>query len=364
MNDSGTPSLAAQKEVVDVFPDVKEWKDLSRYLDCLTQRDNGTNVFRITVPELPGVGTQSHGRSPEISGSAIYHDIIVDRNIFQLTPRSAQIAIPVPLIQIETPESRDSDDWVAQFEQEVYSGTRTAAGYITNLDVSKEIERRRCYLRKSAISPLKCSALDNISRQVPGIHECQAFISQGFGTVFQLHIKDYGLKSLDHNVCGAPTVWTTNPRKERTKLEHAVRRDLGLSERESQFCEQFIRHRNIYVSRRFLLKHGIEHSEFIQHPGQIIYLEDGVYHQGFNCGFKIAEARNYDGKGWDPESLGVPCWKTQNSSCGIPKDQASILTGNTLRSGVQKKRKSKHLGPSPKRRKIQRFTVEQEAFES
>lgn len=356
MNDPVISTLATENRVVDVFPDENQWENLSTYLDHLTETYISADVFRIKVPEIPEVHTRNKGRfSRHISASAIRHNVRVERNgIFQLTQRSAEVNFPVQLIQAGSCESLEADEWVARFEEEVYDGTRLQEAYITKLDATEGKDQLRHHLgKKSPISSLNCAVLDNASRRVPGIHETQVFVSQGFGAVFQLQKEYFGLLSLNHNVYGTPKVWITIPSKEQSKLEHAIRQAVGLSEEDSKLCEQFVRNLDVYVPRGFLHRHGIEYSQFLQLAGQVVFTKSGVYRQGISCGFTIAETRNYAGKGWSPESLGPQCWGTKHSCCSILTDQELISLGHMLLNVDSKKRKSQSLR-SQKRHRLGR----------
>ncbi|KAG6015463.1 hypothetical protein E4U41_004627 [Claviceps citrina] len=80
-----------------------------------------------------------------------------------------------------------------------------------------------------------------------------------------------------------------------------------------------MRHRAEFFFPDRLRGLGIPHRVVDQRPGETVVVLPDAYHEGFSCGYSIAEARNYAGPGWDPDAGAYqPCRPSCRLATAIP----------------------------------------------
>ncbi|KID75241.1 Lysine-specific demethylase 4D [Metarhizium brunneum] len=162
---------------------------------------------------------------------------------------------------------------------------------------------------KSPIYPLKGDKLDNTKAVIPGIHTPYVYESaSAFGATFQIHAEDFRLASLNHLYKGRK-IWIVIPTTDVDVAERALGRGLG--------CSQFMRHRAEFFFPDKLQKLGIPYRIVDQRPGETIVILPDAYHEGFSCGYTIAEAKNYADPAWTTDSY-QPCQASCRLATAIP----------------------------------------------
>ncbi|KHN96829.1 Transcription factor jumonji [Metarhizium album ARSEF 1941] len=162
---------------------------------------------------------------------------------------------------------------------------------------------------RSPIHPLKGDKLDGTRAVIPGIHTPYVYESAAaFGASFQIHAEDFRLASLNHLYRGRK-IWIVIPATQVDVAERALGRGPG--------CSQFMRHRAEFFFPDKLRKLGIPHRIVDQRPGETVVILPDAYHEGFSCGYTIAEARNYADPAWTPDSY-QPCQASCRLATAIP----------------------------------------------
>ncbi|KZZ93803.1 Transcription factor jumonji [Moelleriella libera RCEF 2490] len=162
---------------------------------------------------------------------------------------------------------------------------------------------------KSPIYPLKGDKLEHTKAVIPGIHTPYVYESGPyFGATFQIHAEDFRLASLNHLYKGRK-IWIVVPATAVDVAEAALGR--GTS------CSQFMRHRAEFFFPDKLQKLGIPYRIVDQRPGETIVILPDAYHEGFSCGYTIAEAKNYADTAWTTSSY-QPCQAACMLATAIP----------------------------------------------
>ncbi|OAQ66843.1 jumonji domain-containing 2D [Pochonia chlamydosporia 170] len=162
---------------------------------------------------------------------------------------------------------------------------------------------------RSPIYPLKGDKLDHTKAVIPGIHTPYVYeSSSSFGATFQIHAEDFRLASLNHLYKGRK-IWIVIPATDVDVAERALGR--GSS------CSQFMRHRAEFFFPDKLEKLGIPYRIVDQRPGETIVILPDAYHEGFSCGYTIAEAKNYADPAWTTDSY-QPCQASCRLATAIP----------------------------------------------
>jgi hypothetical protein len=78
-----------------------------------------------------------------------------------------------------------------------------------------------------------------------------------------------------------------------------IMKDLGI--KQGADCDNWVRHRGLYVPKSVLDRGNIHYCQFQQSVGQVVITFPLVYHQGFNSGPNVAEAVNYGDRDWNME---------------------------------------------------------------
>jgi jumonji domain-containing protein 2 len=161
----------------------------------------------------------------------------------------------------------------------------------------------------SPIYPLKGDKLDKTKAVIPGIHTPYVYESaSSFGATFQIHAEDFRLASLNHLYKGRK-IWIVVPATDVDVAERALGRGSG--------CSQFMRHRAEFFFPDKLEKLGIPYRVVDQRPGETIVILPDAYHEGFSCGYTIAEAKNYADDAWTTDSY-QPCQASCRLATAIP----------------------------------------------
>lgn len=161
----------------------------------------------------------------------------------------------------------------------------------------------------SPIYPLKGDKLDHTKAVIPGIHTPYVYESaSSFGATFQIHAEDFRLASLNHLYKGRK-IWIVVPATDVDIAEKALGRGSG--------CSQFMRHRAEFFFPDKLDKLGIPYRIVDQRPGETIVILPDSYHEGFSCGYTIAEAKNYADPAWNTGSY-QPCEASCRLATAIP----------------------------------------------
>ncbi|TWU70769.1 hypothetical protein ED733_000712 [Metarhizium rileyi] len=162
---------------------------------------------------------------------------------------------------------------------------------------------------RSPIYPLKGDKLDKTKAVIPGIHTPYVYESaSSFGATFQIHAEDFRLASLNHLYRGRK-IWIVIPATDVHVAEKALGRGAG--------CSQFMRHRAEFFFPDKLQKLGIPFRIVDQRPGETIVILPDAYHEGFSCGYTIAEAKNYADPAWTTDSY-QPCQASCKLATAIP----------------------------------------------
>ena len=163
----------------------------------------------------------------------------------------------------------------------------------------------------SPIHPLRGDQLDHTKDVIPGIHTPYAYESSAtFGAVFQMHVEDYKLLSLNHLYKGRK-VWIVVPCTAFATAEKALRR--------RQRCSQFMRHRAEFVFPHQLERLGIPYRMVDQWPGETMVILPEAYHEGFSTGYSLAEAKNYADDSWSTDEY-QPCGAGCGQATAIPAE--------------------------------------------
>ncbi|KAG5984355.1 hypothetical protein E4U55_005133 [Claviceps digitariae] len=162
---------------------------------------------------------------------------------------------------------------------------------------------------QSPIYPLQGDKLDHTKAIIPGIHTPYVYESGPyFGATFQIHAEDFRLASLNHLYKGRK-IWIVIPATAVDLAEKALGRGSG--------CSQFMRHRAEFFFPDKLQKLGIPYRIVDQRPGETIVILPDAYHEGFSCGYTIAEAKNYADAAWTTDSY-QPCQPSCRLATAIP----------------------------------------------
>ncbi|KAG5917537.1 hypothetical protein E4U61_002610 [Claviceps capensis] len=164
--------------------------------------------------------------------------------------------------------------------------------------------------QQSPIHPLKGDLLDHTKAIIPGIHTPYVYESgPRFGATFQIHTEDFRLTSLNHLYKGRK-IWIIIPPSAIDLAEKILGRADGA-------CSQFMRHRAEFFFPDKLQKMGIPCRIVDQRPGETVVILPDAYHEGFSCGYTLAEAKNYADAGWTSDRY-EPCRGSCQLDTAIP----------------------------------------------
>ncbi|MCJ1438207.1 hypothetical protein MMC27_007594 [Xylographa pallens] len=245
------------------------WKGCDEAIDCQKSR-------LMYIPESPGNG-------------AYRLNIDATENFkFPLNEIKSWPAHPVePLFVALQFDRFDSQLLSARNRREAY----VAPPYAINKDADTQAERE--ILGLNSISPLvdiEGNQLANTKVAFKGIHSPEAFVSTShWGSPFGVHVEDFYLHAINHNVCGALKLWCLIPEEYAVPFENLM---LKINKR-SRECDQFVRHDYTWPTRDVPERARIRYTLIYQQEHQAVVTLSHVYHWGFSIGANIAEAINY-----------------------------------------------------------------------
>ncbi|CAD8208243.1 unnamed protein product [Paramecium pentaurelia] len=137
-----------------------------------------------------------------------------------------------------------------------------------------------------------------LKNRIPGVNEPYIYVGS-WKTFFAWHKEDLDLCSVNYLHVGKDKFWYSIPETDSHLLEKYAKQTYG-----DHFnkCSEFLRHKTTVINP-YLLKEkvpGIRISKMAHHEGEFMFIFAGAYHQGFNCGFNIAEAVNLATLNWLP----------------------------------------------------------------
>ncbi|KAH0562083.1 hypothetical protein GP486_003223, partial [Trichoglossum hirsutum] len=110
------------------------------------------------------------------------------------------------------------------------------------------------------------------------------------GSITPLHVEDFNTESRNYMINGPGKWWLVINPKDQSKLEDALGDVLGVT---SRSCDQFIRHKNLFVTPQYLDGIGIRYCTFSHFPQYMVIVHRGAYHQIFNQGNTTAISDNF-----------------------------------------------------------------------
>lgn len=100
----------------------------------------------------------------------------------------------------------------------------------------------------------------------------------------------------------------------------------------SSSCAHLLDHKNIYLSRQFLIRNAIEYEIIAQYPGDVVYVRPGVFHQVLNVNPNLAEAINFVSAEWNLAN----CANARGCQCELGKISAIPSNRKVIISTVTK----------------------------
>jgi hypothetical protein len=129
-----------------------------------------------------------------------------------------------------------------------------------------------------------------LPKRLPGVNVPYLY----FGTwraTFAWHVEDADLFSINYLHFGAPKQWYSISPVDSQKLERLC---ASLYPLESRHCSEFIRHKNLHFSPKFLEERaGIKVQRLVQEKNEFVITFPRGYHAGYNLGFNCAESVNF-----------------------------------------------------------------------
>ena len=161
--------------------------------------------------------------------------------------------------------------------------------YRTDIDLRHKSSRQQLGLPSSPIWPLNGNCIRE--GKVAGIHWPYAYESgTAFGAPFAMHKEDFDFFSLNHLWRGKKC-WIIIPPRGAELLEQKIKESDSIHY--SSSCSQFLRHFPTFFPPSLLNCWGIPYKTIIQNEGEVVITYPGAYHQGFSCGYTLAEAVNF-----------------------------------------------------------------------
>ncbi|GAO13453.1 hypothetical protein UVI_02016600 [Ustilaginoidea virens] len=302
--------------VLRLKPTAEQWADFPAVLaHARSLGADADGCFKVATP--PGL----HGALPETPAQHVaantYKVRLVRRSLsWQVSTAPSRGAAPDWSQQCPPPPPQFADSAEAAFKalKQLFrkSQNRQLRNIRYRVDVPAwtETQRRLAGVpERSPIHPLKGDKLDHTKAVIPGIHTPYVYESGPyFGATFQIHAEDFRLASLNHLYKGRK-IWVVVPATAVDVAEEALGRGSG--------CSQFMRHRAEFFFPDKLDKLGIPYRIVDQRPGETIVILPDAYHEGFSCGYTIAEAKNYADTAWTTDSY-QPCQASCRLATAIP----------------------------------------------
>ncbi len=130
--------------------------------------------------------------------------------------------------------------------------------------------------------------------------------------MFGMRIADFGAYLLNYLHDGAPQIWTVVKPTQHKRLEETLHGFLQLPKTGEEMtgiaiprpkltppCDNFLRHKQLYVPEETLQSYEIEHTKVVQYLGEMIITFPFAYHQAYNTGANIAESMAYASDRWE-----------------------------------------------------------------
>lgn len=207
-------------------------------------------------------------------------------------PCSTSLDLSSPTI----PTSMPLQEALIQLRELLKDPTLGGAQYFPDVPIESPAMRAAAGLPPtSLIWPLAGDQLAQMTNQIPEIHTPLAYLAGNqFGSLFNLHVKDFDLYSLSHLHHGRK-VWIVIPPAGRRDLEKIM---AHLSLLNTPSCSQFIRHDNLFVLPDWLDFWRIPYHLVDQQAQEVVVTFPGTYHEGFSIGPGAAEAWNHAAEDW------------------------------------------------------------------
>lgn len=152
--------------------------------------------------------------------------------------------------------------------------------------------------------------------KMPGINSSMYYMGCA-GSYSEMYVEDANLESLNaihFNLNPALSdavskIWIIVPEKE--AMYAAARKnykDTDSTATNLNLCCHFLDHKQSFVTLKFLERYNIRHTIVKQKPGDVIYVERGVFHEVINVNTNFAEAINYASSKWN-------CGNNMSSTC-------------------------------------------------
>lgn len=284
------------KDIPTLQPTMNEWADFPRILQRVALLDgDDCGVCRVILPSCISRASTACSLSPHQSKARCYNVEKSNDLIYTLKfETQSKCTFKRPSKSASAPIDPESRFEGLLRDSKMLSQIR----YRTDIDIRKDQERADLGLPVSIISNLRNNRLSNSRVSIPGLSTAYAYESNDhFGAPFALHCEDWNLWSINHLHIGIKR-WIVIPPNQRSLLESRLRSSNFTKMKQ---CSQFVRHLNIYISTHLLDAWSISYCAFFQHANEIVILRPKTYHQGFSCGYTLAEAVNYADSGWDVE---------------------------------------------------------------
>lgn len=335
---SSCPNLASLPQAPYLKPSDPEWRNFPALLE--KARNQGMLQTGICVVDIPPeVAGPSWKGMPTANGTPATRNIEsqswsihpTDNGVYRLKAKTKPNRFD--LMNLSSPPREPMGAEFAQqrlrrFESDIekaLTGGKTPSfpPYATNQEVDQIPQRNYWGLNpQSPISKLEGDALDRTIGKFAGVHTLMLYASGGDGAPFGMHVDDFKLLAVNYLVCGSPKIWVVIAPADADLLEELM---LKLN-RQEPLCDQSVGHSYSWISTKLLDEAGIRYSAVSVGPGQAAIIGPGVYHQGFNTGRNIAEAKNYADDTWSPNGC-KPC----HSTCGSTSTE--FITNAAMKFG-------------------------------
>ncbi len=164
---------------------------------------------------------------------------------------------------------------------------------------SKATPTMRAALRckKTGIDSLIGNRFASSRSNQAGVNEAVFHIALGRGLLSPLQMNKYAAYSLNYHHSGTSRIVTVTRPEHHEKLEHLMytTHDSGnlVVQTKPPACSQFVAHEPVYVPHATLESHGINYTEVVQHPGEMVITFPYAYHQAYTSGPNITEEMGY-----------------------------------------------------------------------
>ena len=211
---------------------------------------------------------------------------------------------------------------VPSFRSDLSGFDRTPLGFDMYMKQLGHSTAKHAYL----ISPLEPGVIENLGiseglqpgsrllstrKHFPGIHQAYYYLSTE-RSVFEAHKEDFGCRSANDLLAGAPKLWITVYSEDCIKFESKMAQKFSI---DRATCSQFIRHQHCLVPTELLQQWNIRYDVRLQTAGCRMLVCGDTYHWGINLGPNLAIAINYTEPDWVPPPLYNPCDPKKYPKC-------------------------------------------------